>query len=715
MRRTWVGMAAVAIVFSCFIGALAAADAQFRLPKLPKKSDIPRFDRLPSLNDLLGRAPLTSSLDDAVTEVAFLDRFDPKSAPAMLELPFGLDDGVTLVPGLWGGMIQSYCLKAGTLAPTRGHGYLYAPLKGPKADVVTAILNRSAQHPDLPQHDIQVLLWGIIARTKVSQMGEGPRRAAETLLTRDQIASIDGSALDVIPDQWLNRILGRVSDVTRHALEAENRMRQAFASPDAVAYEQLERIAIREGVDIPDESGRVVPAGRWSWHPDGFYIRFMPTSYTHTELEIYVPERFTAERDDAGRLTSIADAAGSVLRIDYDSTRQPIAAERLSAQPVRHATFSTHDGKTRSLDDVAWVLTGIPDGSAPVVPGWADVKAAARTARDAWREATRLAGESAAPDRSRLVADVSHLAAAIDDPAVSDFLSRAWASAAGDLIGGVPSGTAANADPLRRARHISASTGLFLPPPIEMAASSGIGWGGGAGGGFGPGGGGGMPGGGRQRIGPSMRKFGDDNPIDKARRAIDGIGMAQNALDAGDPAGFLGMGIPNDLFGRILDFNFDKWGQAAGALAGDPPRDDFREVTKPIVPSDLPHLSADVTVTAERARVLNDLLLELATANAWMEAGIVALDRHGGAVKAGDRGWASKQARALIYLKRGAGQHMLKAAGDLDQLASKSESLEPIRKNGRVIFPARAWKEAADGMRLLGEHFAALPAGAQPW
>jgi hypothetical protein len=351
MRRTWVSVAAVAIVFSFFIGAPAAADAQFRLPKLPKKSDIPRFDRLPSLDDLLGRAPLTSSLDDAVTEVAFLDRFDPKSAPAMLELPFGLDDGVTLVPGVWGGMIQSYCLKAGTLAPTRGHGYLYAPLKGPKADIVSAILNRSAQHPDLPQHDIQVLLWGAIARTKVSQMGEG----------------------------------------------------------------------------------------------------------------------------------------------------------------------------------------------------------------------------------------------------------------------------------------------------------------------------------------------------------------------------FLGMNIPNQLFGKILDFNFDKWGEAAGALAGDPPRDDFREISQPVVPTDLPRLTAEGAVTTEHAQVLNDLLLELATANAWMQAGIVALDRHGGAVKAGDRVWASKQARALIYLKRGAGQHMLKAAGDLDRLARQSASLGPTRKNGRAIVPTEAWKEAAEGVRMLGEHFAALPAGARPW
>ncbi len=28
--------------------------------------------------------------------------------------------------------------------------------------------------------------------------------------------------------------------------------------------------------------------------------------------------------------------------------------------------------------------------------------------------------------------------------------------------------------------------------------------------------------------------------------------------------------------GQILDFNFDTWGKAADALAGDPPRDDYQ-------------------------------------------------------------------------------------------------------------------------------------------
>ena len=100
---------------ACLTLALTAtlgAWPQLGLPKLPKRlpREVPRLDRLPSLDDLLNRQPLTSTLDD-----------------------------------------------------------------------------------DLAQTDIQVLLWSILARAKVSTLDAGPRRAAEILLNDAQLASIDSS------------------------------------------------------------------------------------------------------------------------------------------------------------------------------------------------------------------------------------------------------------------------------------------------------------------------------------------------------------------------------------------------------------------------------------------------------------------------------------------------------------------------------------------
>src|SRR5258708_6973757 len=132
---------------------LAADGGMFQLPRLPGNlpTSLPNLRRLPTLSDLFGANPVTSTLDDAVTDVPFLDRFDPQSAAPLLELPFGIGDGLTVVPGLWEAELQSYCMQAGTYGPTRGDGFLWAPWKGPKADVVSTILNRSVQHPEIPQ------------------------------------------------------------------------------------------------------------------------------------------------------------------------------------------------------------------------------------------------------------------------------------------------------------------------------------------------------------------------------------------------------------------------------------------------------------------------------------------------------------------------------------------------------------------------------------
>src|ERR1035441_1042167 len=55
--------------------------------------------------------------------------------------------------------LQSYCLHAGTYEPTKGDGYLLAPLKGDRAGLIGSILQRSFAHPEIEQTDIQELVW----------------------------------------------------------------------------------------------------------------------------------------------------------------------------------------------------------------------------------------------------------------------------------------------------------------------------------------------------------------------------------------------------------------------------------------------------------------------------------------------------------------------------------------------------------------------------
>ncbi len=692
---------------------VGAVRTQIRLPSLP--AEVPKIGRLPSLNELLGRDPITSNLNDAVTEVPFLDRFDPKTASPLLELPLGLDEGVTLVPGLWEGDLQSYCLKAGTHRPRSGDGYAWAPLNGSKAEVVTAILNRSPQYRDIPQQDIQLLLWGILAKTKVSDLPEGPRRAADQLLTPSQIASIDGSALDVIPEDALARITRPVADSARRVLEAENRIRETFADPAGASYQEIERLAVLDGVPVREPGSRDVPAGRWSFHPAGYFLRYAPRDYTDTKIQLYAPEAFAADRDAQGRLAELRDPYGAVLRVEYGGA---------------------------GIGEMAFTPAG---GAAMTVQVRRDARADAAT-RDAVAGASRLVpSDRRQSPRGRDVAEVTQLIVSISDPQALDFLHRAWASAVADWA------TAA-----------VASRGVDRQEPryrlIAFAAfQSGGGWGGHGGGGFGAGGGAGMPSGSGQRIGGSLRESHKiPNAADKARTAV---GYGKSAIGKGMGRAGPGLSIPIALFGKILDFNFDTWAAASKALAGDPPRADFREFMRPSIPAVQTRLQAGPGITAPQADRMNALVRDLTAANAYLRAAIVAMDRHGGAVQAGDRLWAARQAQALIYLKREAGGLALKIAEDLKALqpdingqltitaadvlagrqlmeqgwtdedrkaaaaAGLSDAELEIVKAARLALPPldrsmssdEALQEMIDAVRALGERWSALPAVAAPW
>jgi hypothetical protein len=144
----------LSLSLALLVSLSGTALAQF--PKLPK---IPLPEQIPDVSQLVEeKPPVTTGLPDAVTEVPFLDDFNPRVFAPMNELPRGPNAAFFLAPGLFEFYAQSYCLHAGTHAPGGGDGYLYAPLAGPEAGSVQTILRNSVAHPDIDQHDIQLLL-----------------------------------------------------------------------------------------------------------------------------------------------------------------------------------------------------------------------------------------------------------------------------------------------------------------------------------------------------------------------------------------------------------------------------------------------------------------------------------------------------------------------------------------------------------------------------
>jgi hypothetical protein len=255
---------------------------------------------------LEGTPPITTSLEDAKWAVDSLDNFTPREAKrSMLTLQRTPNGGFVLQPGYYEMHTQSYCLKAGTHGPGGGDGYLYAPTKGPAEDAVMTILRNSVNHPEIHQHDIQVLLWAIIARAKFEDLEASHKATAARLLTPRQLASLNRNALDLLPGEPLQRAVASMPPLVRQVFEAEAQLRQMMTNPGS-SFEQMERVAVLAGLATPGPGSREVPSGRWSLHPDGYYVKYEPQGYSYTVTSIWVPQGSPAVGKEYDPATHVA-------------------------------------------------------------------------------------------------------------------------------------------------------------------------------------------------------------------------------------------------------------------------------------------------------------------------------------------------------------------------------------------------------------------------
>ena len=310
---------------SLIVGLLVLMNLAFaQLPSLPK---IPEgiTDKIPDLSKITkGEPPITSSIEDAVTSISFLDDFDPPVFIPITVLPRTTQGAFVLErPGLYGFRAKSYCLKAGTYAPTTGDGYILAPLAGPKSEPVRKLLHATYTHPDITQQEIQVLLWAIIARTKISDMPRDYQVTAAKVLSPKDIFELNNGALGLVPEDMMDEAFGGVPPAVRSILEAEARLRQKMTQGEA-SYDELEEVAVRFGAAPASEDDKYIPSGRWSFHPDGYFIRFFPEGYVNNNIQVYVPRDCLIEKDNLGRITAVCDRNSQRIEIEYADNTNPL-------------------------------------------------------------------------------------------------------------------------------------------------------------------------------------------------------------------------------------------------------------------------------------------------------------------------------------------------------------------------------------------------------
>lgn len=236
--------------------------------------------------DKLKQDPITTSFNDVDKTKYLEDDFGNDAVYKNIhDQPYSWENGFFLAPGFYEGNFNSFCIKAGTYAPQRGDGRFYAELKGPKADIIEAIIEGYQKNPEITQKEIQLLLWAIVAKTDFQKMKGEVKVIAIKLLTPEQLARLSTNALESYASNEIKKI-AKKNETLRYILEAENNLRRKFYQ-GVSDYEEYEKIAMRAGIEPAENNYN---KGRWTKHPNGFFIRYNLQSYRGTKTQIYVPE-----------------------------------------------------------------------------------------------------------------------------------------------------------------------------------------------------------------------------------------------------------------------------------------------------------------------------------------------------------------------------------------------------------------------------------------
>ncbi len=364
------------LIACCLTFSLASAKAG--LPGIPgvPVPPIPNVPKLPTLpfpdvSQLLsGQDAVSTSLANAVTGIPFLNDYQPFIVAPLEAGSRGAGGGFDVPAGSYVFEARSYCLHAGKYFAVGGSGYLYAPLKGSKAQIIRTILERSAVHLEVPQHDVQLLIWAILARVRTSDLSPQLQADAAKLLLPSQILLLNSSAIGVVPEGQFGTLLAKIPDSLQPVVQTENSMRGLLASN--ATYEAMERVAVPQS---PQHRTTLSPV-RWSFAPQGYFVWYIPHGFSWTTTFVDVPGAVLMTQDSLGRVTLLKDRQGDSVIISYvDSSSGARVAgdsqvEFYRIRSLRFAWQQTKGGKTSLQSQTwpanEWVLVGVPNGKGRV-------------------------------------------------------------------------------------------------------------------------------------------------------------------------------------------------------------------------------------------------------------------------------------------------------------------------------------------------------------
>src|SRR5690606_7909372 len=254
----------------------------------------------------------------------------------------------------------SYCLHAGTYGPTTGDGYLIAPMKGTHANIISGILSRSAQHPQIEQHEVQRLLWAVEAGADWNAMDSAFRARVAPLLSAQDLAILNARPARKAVSRRIRAGIGRlIPRGVQSAVDQAGDWGSTLASLD-VPFEQLERAGVLTGpAPWGEGSRRDVGPGSWAYVGDGFYMRTFSRSYKTTTLELFRTGTADITRDALGRISRF-DSDGYVIETRYQAGETPGVVDGRAAWRFSEVTFRHPDGRVHTIRDRGHVFLPSP-------------------------------------------------------------------------------------------------------------------------------------------------------------------------------------------------------------------------------------------------------------------------------------------------------------------------------------------------------------------
>jgi hypothetical protein len=292
-----------------------------------------------AINLFESKSAISTTFDDARTEVLQLENFEPnESAFTNIQMmPKDEKGGYKLSSGLYKMKAKSFCLKGYSYGPSKGDGHLYAPLKGPRSELITEIIRAYGIHPEVKQEDVQVLLWAIIAGTDINKLASKHINTFHQLFGVEQFTRI--AARDYAKGyttkqiKQLKKLAGnKLAPQLKPFFDANQKINE-FVTND-IPYDQIERIAVLAGVAPAKDMIREVSKGRWSYHPDGYFIRYFPNGYKVTEVEIFVPYKSNIALDKKGNISKFKLGSDSIANVTYDPSKMAAVPANRSSQRI---------------------------------------------------------------------------------------------------------------------------------------------------------------------------------------------------------------------------------------------------------------------------------------------------------------------------------------------------------------------------------------------